>query len=150
LRSRLPAAHPAPEDLKEASPVAIINETVCGVVSEGVVSITAVPVVRAFQGTRVLVSVSGAHVAKPSVVRWSQQLRQLPLLAPCTALVSQAGVGSEAEAALQALTIQDRGYAAVLGGFESTAGATSEFGKTSTNGMNPIDPRDFRTSSPPG
>lgn len=166
--------------------MAIINVTLFDV------SMTAVPVSGAkgitVASDRVL-SVAGTHVAKPSISLWSVQL-QLPALACAgTGLVSQAGVGLQAEQvrseqaeqvqgeqvwAEQVLAAVDglggyalRGRVGVVEsgtGFRATAGfagaadesgATgSESGATSkastTNGMNPIDPRDFRTSSPPG
>src|SRR6266851_9518336 len=65
LRSRLPAAHPAPERSEEASPVRINDVT-----QVGMLSMTAVPVFRAYEGTRVFAAVTGAKavLAAPAVV----------------------------------------------------------------------------------
>jgi hypothetical protein len=127
----------------------------------GVLSMTAVPVFRAHQGTRVFAHATGVEVvlagapvaaehvaaqvveqvscltaAKPAA--WLKSLAEAGMI-PVLQLGSVGGVG-----------LEDRGYGS-FGGRVRDNGTTGTNGTTtSTTGSTLIDPRDFRTSSPPG
>jgi hypothetical protein len=122
----------------------------------GVLSMSAVPVSRAHQGTRVFAAAPGVdvvanapfsvaeharvervscrRVAKPVAGLWLKSLVEAGMV-PALQQGSTGGVG-----------LEDRGYG--FGGDQ--AGTTGTNGSTSFTSTTLIDPRDFRTSSPPG
>jgi len=129
----------------------------------GVLSMTAVPVFRAHEGTRVFAPatdvvvapanapVSAQHIAVQVVEQvschsaakpfaWLKSLVEAGMV-PVVQLGSAGGVG-----------LEDRGYGSFGGRVRtnSTTGINGTTGINSTTGSTLNDPRDFRTSSPPG
>jgi hypothetical protein len=132
----------------------------------GVLSMSAVPVFCAHEETRVFAPAMGVDAAKPVAVLWLKSLVEAGII-PVLQRGSAGGAGLEdrgyGELAQQRLAQVGSAGSQRTGGLfggrftigdtsTSTIGAasTSTIGNASVNGMNPIDPRDFRTSSPPG
>ena len=125
----------------------------------GVLSMTAVPVFRAQEGTRVFTSALIEHAACPVALAKAGEVFSLKPMA-VAGVELRGRVQEPVQVYGQPLQRQAKGgltgsngtsgFGGDAAGSTGAAGTTSTTSTTSTNGTNPIDPWDLRTSSPPG